>query len=47
MAKGQMRPSKEERKPKADKNMKKKGPATGAQPQVNIGSAPPPPMKKM
>jgi hypothetical protein len=34
MAKGQMRPSKEKRKPKADKNKKQKG---GSAPQPAMG----------
>jgi hypothetical protein len=43
MAKGAMRPNKEKRKPKADKNKQKKGAATpmpggAAQPKPAIGS---------
>ena len=46
MTKGRDRPGKEKRKPKADKNKKKKGvPLTAAQPQLNIGNTPPPPTK--
>jgi hypothetical protein len=39
MAKGQMRPNKEKRKPKADKNKKQKG----AQPTSPFAKAPMPP----
>ena len=43
MSKGRDRPGKEKRKPKADKNKKKKGvPPAAAQLPLNIGATPPP-----
>ena len=46
MAKGQMRPGKEKRKPKADKSKKKGPPLPAGQGPVNIGTMSTP-IKKM